>query len=446
MKNARKIALFLILALMLSMMGVTAFAEDKVSLSIWLTPQWQGVFDSSEDGADYDSFLKYAAKRFTEEVNPNVEIEVQVITGEQRPEKLNTCIQTGTLPNMFFDSSFTMLDYVHQGVIVPIDEIVSEESKVDIAEGIWDNVTIADKIYFYPFTHMPGTLCYNAELFEEAGLTDYIGGKYDIITWSVDDMNYILETLKEKLPDKYPMAMFCGSFAGDTWNLAWLRMYGCEYYDENGLLVVNNEAGVKALTYMVDLYGKDLLAPGVESLTSNDAISLFANEMACISVTNSVLFGNLEADMANGLSPEFDARLANVPGDPTPHTFTYVTGACVFNTGTEEEIELSKQFIKFMCEDPELVVASKNGMPVRKSVEEAVGADVPFLPAQNKNAEYMFSFSGGVSGYTELRYALFPELQAAFTGEKTPQQAMDDFVEAGNAIIERTRAESLAYD
>ena len=99
-----------------------------------------------------------------------------------------------------------------------------------------------------------------------------------------------------------------------------------------------------------------------------------------------------------------------------------------------------------MCEDPELVVASKNGMPVRKSVEEAVGADVPFLPAQNKNAEYMFSFSGGVSGYTELRYALFPELQAAFTGEKTPQQAMDDFVEAGNAIIERTRAESLAYD
>lgn len=442
----RHLSALLMTVLLVVSCSLAATAEEKTTLSIWLTPQWQGVFSSDEEGADYDSFLRYAAQRFTQEINSNVEIEVQVITGEQRPEKLNTCIQTKTLPDMFFDSSFTLLDYVHQGLVVPLDDIISEESREDIPQGIWENVTIANKVYFYPFTHMPGTLCYNAEMFEQAGLTDYIGGQYDIITWSVDDFNYILTTLKEKFPNQYPLTMFCGSFAGDTWNLSWLRMFGCEYYDDNGKLVVNNEAGVKALEYMVNLYQSGLLAPGVETLTSNDAIALFANQMAAISVTNSVLFGNLLSDMASGISPEFDARLANTPGDPHPNTFTYVTGAMAFNTGDAKKIELSKQFIKFLSEDPELVVASQNGMPVRASVEKQVEQAVPFLAAQNENAQYMYNFSGGVSGYTELRYALFPELQAAFTGEKTPKQALDDFVAAGNEIIARTRAESLAYE
>ena len=41
--------------------GETA-ANGPVTIDIWLTPQWKGVYDSKEAGADYDSFLKKAAK------------------------------------------------------------------------------------------------------------------------------------------------------------------------------------------------------------------------------------------------------------------------------------------------------------------------------------------------------------------------------------------------
>jgi len=32
--------------------------KEKVEITAWLTPQWKGVLDATEAGADYDSFLK----------------------------------------------------------------------------------------------------------------------------------------------------------------------------------------------------------------------------------------------------------------------------------------------------------------------------------------------------------------------------------------------------
>ena len=46
-------------------------SNDKVSVEVWLTPQWKGVYSPNEEGADYDSFLKTAAEKYEKE-HPNV--------------------------------------------------------------------------------------------------------------------------------------------------------------------------------------------------------------------------------------------------------------------------------------------------------------------------------------------------------------------------------------
>ena len=420
--------------------------DEQVTLSLWLTPQWRGVFDPSEDGADFDSFFIYAGERFRNEINPNVTLEVQVIPGEQRSEMLNIALQTNSLPDMFFDGSFTMLDFVHMGALAPLNDIISPESKNDIPEGIWDNVTINNQIFFYPFIHMPGTLVYNADMFREAGLDDFIGGRYDIITWTPDEFRFILETIRDNLPGIHPLAMFCMGFAGDTWNLSYLRMFGSTFFDDDLNIIINEERGVRALQFMLDLNRDGLTTPGVESLSSNDALAIFANEAAAVGITNSVLFNNALSDMEEGRAPTFDARLANTPGDPNPHTFTFVTGGMVFNTGNANTMELAKQFIQFMSGDPELVIASQNGMPVRESVIAQVGDRIPHLEAHAANARYLFNFHRGVPGYGELRNVLFPALQAAFTGEMTAQEALDTYARQGNAIIQEQRALSVVFD
>ena len=419
---------------------------EPMEITIWLTPSWKGVFSGDEPGADYDSFFVEAGKRYTENVNPNVTFKVEVIPGDSRDEKLNVAESTNTLPDIVYEGAFTLSSYYHKGSIVTIDDIITEDDRKDIAAGIWDNCQVEGSTFIFPFAHMPGTLVYNADMFREAGLDDKIAGQYEIATWTPDELKEILTILKEKNPNVYPMSLFAMNNQGDTWNLTWLRMFGNKFYGDDGHLIVNEESGVKALQYLLDLYSNGLTVLGAESLTSNDCNAMFQNKQIAVSFTNSTLFTNLQTDMTNGTIEPFDARLANIPGEPSPNSFTYVSGFMAMNTGKEERIAAAKDFIDYVCHDPELVLASQNTLPVRESVTKAVSDELLFLPAYTENAKYIYNFSNNIPGYNELRNVLFPELQAAFTGQKTAQEALDSYVEKGNVIIDEGRANSVIYN
>ncbi len=431
----------------------TSGKEDgQVEISVWLTPQWKGVMDGSEEGADYDSFFKYAGEKFAEQYDEHdVKVNVEVIAGDQRDELLNVNLNGGTPPDVFFESVFAMGDYAHRGALAPLNDIVDDEAKKDIPQNYWDNVTFGDDIYFYPFSHMPGTLAYNADMFKAAGLDKFIGDENEIKTWTLDEYEEILKTLKDDLPkDKYPNAYPMGMYAlnnqGDTWNLAYLRMFGNEFFDKDGNITLGDANGVKAAEWMKKIYDNGYTNPGAESVSSNDANAMFQNQQLAISFTNSVLATNAKADMESGKTTKFDMRLANIPSENAdPLTFTYVTGAAVFNTEDETRMKVSKDFVKFVSSDPELVKASKNGIPVRASVVEEFKGDNPLFAAYDENAKYMFNFTGNVPGYSQLRQILYPELQALFTGEKTADQVVKDYQEKGNQVIEESKANSVIY-
>ena len=103
----------------------------------------------------------------------------------------------------------------------------------------------------------------------------------------------------------------------------------------------------------------------------------------------------------------------------------------------------AKDFIKFYSTDKELVKASRNSLPVRTSVINELKSELPYLPAYEKNAQYIINFSNNVPGYSELRNALFPQMQAVFTDASKPQEAMDEFVQQGNQILENNMKKSV---
>ncbi|SMQ64518.1 multiple sugar transport system substrate-binding protein [Bacillus sp. OV166] len=424
--------------------------KKTVELSLMLTPQWKGVMDPSEKGADYDSFFKAAADKFSKQYKDyDVKVKVEVIASDQRDELLNVKLNGGTPPDIFFENTFAMGDYAHRGALVPLNDIVDDAAKKDIDQKYLDSVTFGKDIYFYPFSHLPGTLAYNADMFKAAGLDQYIGGENEIKTWTLKDYETILNALKKDLPkDKYPNAYPMGLFAlnnqGDTWNLAYLRMFGNKFFDKKGNLVIDDKNGVEAAKWLKKTYDAGLTNPGAESVSSNDVNAMFQNQKLAISFTNSVLINNAKADMDAGKAPKFDIRLANIPSESgDPLTFTYVSGAAVFNTKDKTRIKVSKDFVKFFSTDPELVKASKNGVPVRTSVANELKSQNPLFAAYDKNAQYLFNFTGSVPGYSQLRQVLYPELQAIYTGQKTPAQAMKDYQTNGNKVIKDSRANSV---
>lgn len=427
--------------------------KDKVELSLWLTPQWKGVLDASEDGADYNSFFKHAADRFSKEYDDyDVNIKVEVVAGDQRDELLNVNLNGGTPPDMFYDSVFTMGEYVHRGALVPLNDIVDDEAKNDIDSSFWDSTTFGDDVYMYPYSHMPGTLVYNADMFKAAGLENYIGGENEIQTWTLDEYETILNTLKKDLPkDKYsnafPMGLYALNNQGDTWNLAYLRMFGNQFFDDNGNIILDDANGAKAAKWLKKIYDEGLTNPGAESVSSSDTVGMFQNQQLAINFINSVLFNNIKADMESGQAPKFDARLANIPSESgDPLSFTYVAGAVAFNTGDETKIQVSKDFIKFFSSDPELVKSSKSGIPVRSSVAEQYKDENPLFVAYDKNAEFMFNFTGNVPGYSQLRQILYPEFQALYTGQMNAEEIVKDYQEKGNKIIKEAKEDSVIYN
>lgn len=418
-------------------------AGKDVNLVVWSTPKWKGVFDAGEEGADYDSFFKEAIRRY-EADHPNVHITVEIIPGDSRDERLNIAQQSNSLPDIMFESTFTMSSFVYKNAIVALDDIVTDADRADIAGGMWENCSAEGHVFCFPFSHQPGTLIYNARMFQEAGLESYMAGETEIATWSVEEFETILRTLKEKLPNVYPMSLYAKNNQADTWTLAYLRMFGNPFFGEDNLLVANEESGVKAVQFLKDLYDEGLTVPGCESLSSNDCNAMFINGQVAVSFTNNILMGTQMSEM-KAMDPDADIRLANIPADPDPLTFTYVTGGMAMNTGDPDRIAAAKDFIRYFSTDPELTVASKNGLPVRTSVAEQVAGEMPYLAAQNANAKYLFDFSRNIAGYTELRNVLFPEMQALLTNEKSAQQAMDDYVANGNAVIQTARENAVAF-
>ncbi|WP_195515975.1 ABC transporter substrate-binding protein [Enterococcus dispar] len=423
----------------------SANAKAQNEIDVWLTPQWKGTFSADEKGADYDSFLKTAANMYEKE-HPDVKINVQVVPGDERDSKMSVATQTNTLPDVFFDSTFVLSTFAHQGLLEPFNEVIDSKNEGDISEAIWNNVQIDDKTYFYPFAQNPGTLAYNADMFKAAGLEEYISGKHDIATWTTDEFYKILTKLKEANNKVAPLGFFCKNNQGDTWNMMYLRMFGNQFFDENGELNVNEKSGVEALSFLKKLNEEQLMASGPESLVSNDVNAMFQNQQVAVSFTNAMLFNGMLGAMKDGTVENFDARLANVPGKKMPVSFTYVLGSGVFNTNGEKRKDLAQDFVKFYSENKELVEASINFLPIRNSVADAHKADLPYLAAYLDNDKYVVNFSNNSPGYAEIRNALYPELQAVMTGDKTPKAALDNFVNTGNKVIDRGLRRSKALE
>src|SRR5690625_5511058 len=75
-----------------------------------------------------------------------------------------------------------------------------------------------------------------------------------------------------------------------------MRMFGNDFFDEEGNIVLGDEDGAKAVEWLNGIYEDGLTNPGAESVSSNDTIAMFQNEQLAINFTNSVLFNNKKAD------------------------------------------------------------------------------------------------------------------------------------------------------
>ena len=155
--------------------------------------------------------------------------------------------------------------------------------------------------------------------------------------------------------------------------------------------------------------------------------------------------------MEKGEIQPFDLRFATIPqkvGEKDSSVMaSYVCGALLMNNGNDAQMEGGREFLRWLMDEREsLNEYSAYSQPVFASVERATAADHPMYAALKEIEPALWSFTGNVPGYVSTRSLLFPELQAAFSGEKTAKQALTDYQNNANQVIQEYMENSLVLN
>lgn len=105
--------------------------------------------------------------------NENVTIEIQTIQNEELDSRLQTAMNSGDAPDIFYSRGGGKLrDMVEAGQIMDISDGISSEVHDAFPDSVFAAYTIDGKVYGMPTALSPGGVFYSQDLFDQAGIKD----------------------------------------------------------------------------------------------------------------------------------------------------------------------------------------------------------------------------------------------------------------------------------
>jgi len=413
--------------------------EKKVTASFW-----------TDFPNNVGPIFEEAIQKYTE-LHPNCTIEFELFPGADRAEKLALAKESGTLPALLFAASFSVFDEAHQGYMLPVTSAVKPVSS-DISQSTLEQITIGNEIYMYPLYTSPFGLHVNADLVREAGLGDYIPeNPYEIITWSLDDFeNVILPTLAKHFAgtEKYAFSLFAGNDQADTHNHNLLRILGGTVFDGGRVVAADNEKTVQALDKLYDWYSKGYTNRNAATKLATECNADFQNGLVAINSGQYSAYLNYLSAMEQGKINKFDLRLATVPKQDGQTLALYIYGACMMKVD-EAQQELALGFLEWLSSDEgkaSLTKFNTIGVPAFSSIAKEQAAEYPVYAEYEKVDKYIYDFTGGVPGYVSTRASFFPALQAVFSDKQSSKDALAEYQEKANKVIDEYAKRSVALN
>ncbi len=217
--------------------GGASYSGPAVKLAFW----------NGWTGADGD-FAKQMVDQFNK-ANPNVQVQMNVYQWADFFQKLPAAVQSGNGPDVSVMHIDDIPTQAAQQVIVPIDAIAQalNLSSSQFAPAVWNGGMYNDKRYGIPIDVHNLGLFYNQDLFDKAG-----------ISAAPTNENEYLDAL-DKLKSKGIQGSWVSpfQFTGGFMFQSLLWQFGGDLYNsDNTQATWDSDAGVRALSWMVDLISK----------------------------------------------------------------------------------------------------------------------------------------------------------------------------------------------
>lgn len=405
--------------------------QVTTEITWWAFPTMKG--DAEISGQYEQSVIDEFNKKY-----PNIKVNLEMIDFQNGPEKITTALQGGTGPDIILDAPGRIVDWGKAGYLAPLDDMFTEEMVNDMtSEVLVQSCSDGENYWMYPISSAPFVMAFNKTILEKEGLMDMVPTTGDR-TWTTDEF---VAVSKELAARGYKGAeIYCGSQGGDQGTRAFIaNLYNAAVTnDDLTAYTMDTPEAVKGVQLCLDGIEEGWLTPNTAG-AAGDALDHFTQG----TVASAILWGASEKSMRNTNLKESGTEVLPVclpSEDGVPVLEYLVNGFCVFDNGDDARIAASKEFIKFVCDDPvqgpKNVVAT-NCFPVRKSFGDLYASTGdPDMEFYANISKYYGTYYNTIDGFASMRPFWWSSLQAALTGEKTAQEAMEYFVKESNITIE----------
>ena len=403
------IYLFLFLTLIILLTPIHGQRKTVIKYWLWLDDPTDPMFPD-------------LVKQFNS-LNPDIQVEYELIPLSQYYDKLVTAIGAGTAPDAARFKDWWIGAFVDAGALEPLDNYLKNwKGYSDVISNLWNTGKISAKspIYMMPHQFITFYLYYRKDWFKEKNLPP------------PTDLNKFLDAAK-KLTDptknRYGFGLRGGSGGQDQW-LAFMVAQGARLVDRNGKVIADSPEAILANQWYIDLYRVHKVAPP-SAPTDAYAQVLGAFQSGIIAmmahhVGSSVLVTQKLGEENVGVVPM-------PPADPKkPATMITMSGNVIFSSSKNKEAAF--KFISWLTEKEQMDKWSRSRqgqLPVLKSV-----ANLPyyknniFFKVSLDQAKYAIAWPP-LPGVGYISAQLWQNLmQRALLGEITSKEMMEEIANA----------------
>jgi multiple sugar transport system substrate-binding protein len=412
----------------------------KVSLVYWAEPRFQNVPGKEDQTKEIGDYEKLLAQQFMSQ-NPNVTIDAEALAWEDLSTKVAAAIAAGTPPDLLKDYLGRTSAYANQDLLEPLESAIPKDVYDDFLPSLIQLYTIKNHLSGLPIYFWITGFGGNTLPFKDVGAEDKLPNADG--TYPISRFEEALAALA--IPDKrWPLAMQVSSEQGDYANLGFFWANGAKLYNNGDYskTAFNSPESVEALTRLVDWYNKGYIEPGVTTVTGDDMNNMLFKGEAVLGITGPGWMPIMEAAKKDGkVSQDWVPFYSVFPapeGAKSGGLAAGPTSVVVFKETDDNKRKAAVDFATFLV-GPDLqkeydTVSSQ--YPTRKSVGnpfEGNAAATDFVTWSQKFGVEDMGLSS--PAYAQVRVQLPPQLQAAFLGKKTPEQALADYEKAANEIL-----------
>lgn len=380
-----------------------------------------------------------------EAAHPDIDLEVEYIPGgKNHINKLIAAVAAGNAPDMVTLDVVATEAFARLDALKPLDDIMAENADIaantfppgPLATGNFEGVQ-----YGVPFGGDASAVAYNRDIFEEVGLDpDNPPQTWAEFTEAAKKLTF--DRNGDGQNDVYAIQFVPSQpWLTTFYWLPYFWMAGGEVNDREAMqFTFNSEAGVKALSHLMDLH----LVHGVVPPSAIGAQASADNQLEFLQGRVAMIFdGQAIIQRVNRDFPEFNLGIMPHPrpeaGDPVM-SFAGGDNVAIMANIPDDKLPVAIEVLRGLTSPDIQRVWFEN--PVWIPVREELAQD-PFYQDHPLEKVYLDSFLGAhappqTSHYVEVQQYLRDAFEQVAYGMLDPQQALDEAKARADELVTRT--------